>query len=166
MSHFALVPPSKTMAIKIIRPRTPFMDSIRAIRTPVTGQGNTLHYVVFCGMHNIATFLNVDHSQDVNTRGLDREETPLHVSSHLGHVWRLLGFFSNTARIQKRWITVITAHSSGSLMRTCGTCSGPSGTWRRCECAGLERCTPLYWASDWGTPVAVHVLLHRYDSPV
>jgi ankyrin repeat protein len=37
-------------------------------------------------MHDIATFLIVEHSQDVNARGFDIKETPLHFSSGRGDV--------------------------------------------------------------------------------
>jgi hypothetical protein len=67
-------------------------------------------------MHDIAMFLITEHSLDVNTRGFDREETLLHVSSRLGHV-EIARVLLNTARIQKRGITVIAAHWSGSFMR-------------------------------------------------
>ena len=45
-----------------------------------------LHYAAFFNMHDIATFLIVEHSQDVNARGFDSKETPLHVSVRKGHV--------------------------------------------------------------------------------
>jgi ankyrin repeat protein len=55
----------------------PQMTSLRA--TP-------LHYAAFCGMHDVVTFLIVEHSQDVNARAFDMSETPLHVASRRGHV--------------------------------------------------------------------------------
>src|SRR5258708_30589027 len=46
-----------------------------------------LHYATFCGMADIATFLIVEHSQDVNACVIDIDgETPLHVASHQGDV--------------------------------------------------------------------------------
>ena len=44
-----------------------------------------LLYATFCGMHDIVKFLITEHSQDVNARGFDLEETPLHVASRRGH---------------------------------------------------------------------------------
>ena len=44
-----------------------------------------LHYAAFCGVHDAVKFLIVEHSQDVNTRGFDNKETPLHVASRRGH---------------------------------------------------------------------------------
>ena len=45
-----------------------------------------LHYAATCGMHDIARFLIVERSQDINARGLDMDETPLHVAVRWGHV--------------------------------------------------------------------------------
>ena len=45
-----------------------------------------LHYAACCGLHDIAAFLIVDHSQDVHARGFDRLETPMHVASRCGHL--------------------------------------------------------------------------------
>ena len=45
-----------------------------------------LHYAALCGMHDIAKFLVVEHSQDINARGFDRKETALHVALRRGHV--------------------------------------------------------------------------------
>ena len=44
-----------------------------------------LHYAAYCGMHDVAKFLIVEHSQDVNARGFDLKETPLHVASRRRH---------------------------------------------------------------------------------
>ena len=45
-----------------------------------------LLYAAFCGLHDITTFLIVEHSQDVNARGFAKRETPLHVASRCGHI--------------------------------------------------------------------------------
>ena len=44
-----------------------------------------LHYAAFSGLHDIAQFLIVERSQNVNTRGLHLDETPLGVASREGH---------------------------------------------------------------------------------
>jgi ankyrin repeat protein len=62
----------------------PYNRSIRSDR-PAEARATPLHYAAVCGIHDIAMFLIVEHSQDVNSRG-SREETPLLVSSRLGHV--------------------------------------------------------------------------------
>ena len=52
---------------------------------PVKARAPALHYAAFCGIHDIAAFLIVEKSQDVNARGFAKKETPLHVASRRGH---------------------------------------------------------------------------------
>ena len=66
----------------IYDPEEPFRPTKRRAEARAT----PLHYAALYNMHDIATFLIVEHSQDVNARDFDREETPLHVSSRRGHV--------------------------------------------------------------------------------
>ena len=54
--------------------------------SPTVARATALHYAASCGMHEIATFLIVEHSQDVNARGFVRKETPLHVAVRRGHI--------------------------------------------------------------------------------
>ena len=44
-----------------------------------------LHYAAACGLHNIAQFLIVERSQNVNARSVRRGETPLGTASRRGH---------------------------------------------------------------------------------
>ena len=44
-----------------------------------------LHYAASCGICDVAAFLIVERSQDVNARGFIYKETPLHVASRRGH---------------------------------------------------------------------------------
>ena len=44
-----------------------------------------LHYAALCGIHDVAAFLIVERSQDVNAWGFTDEEAPLHVASRRGH---------------------------------------------------------------------------------
>ena len=44
-----------------------------------------LHYAAFCGLHDVVKFLIFEHSQDVNARSFDNNETPLHAALHGGH---------------------------------------------------------------------------------
>ena len=52
---------------------------------PAKARATPLHYAAFCGMRDVAEFLIVEHSQDVNARGFEKEETPLQVASREGH---------------------------------------------------------------------------------
>jgi ankyrin repeat protein len=51
----------------------------------VEARATALHYAAFCGIHDVAAFMIVEHLQDVNARGFDKKETPLHVASRRGH---------------------------------------------------------------------------------
>ena len=53
---------------------------------PLTPHGSPLHYAGFCGLYNVAKVLAAEHPQDVNSRGFIGEETPLHLTSQVGHV--------------------------------------------------------------------------------
>ena len=52
---------------------------------PEMARATPLHYAAFCGMHDVVTFLIADLSQDVNARGFNDKETPLHVALRRGH---------------------------------------------------------------------------------
>ena len=43
-----------------------------------------LHYAAFLGLHSIVKFLVLEHSQDVNSPGVDDGSTPLHLASQNG----------------------------------------------------------------------------------
>jgi ankyrin repeat protein len=75
----------------IYDPEEPRRRSERS-QFPSLARATSLHYASFLGMHDIATFLIVERSQDVNARGFDKMETSLHVASRHGHmdVTRLL----------------------------------------------------------------------------
>ena len=52
---------------------------------PGKARATPLHYAAFCGLHDVAKFLIVERSQDVNARGFYLRGTPLHVASRRGH---------------------------------------------------------------------------------
>ena len=60
----------------ICDPEAPWRRSQRSKR-PEKPRATPLHYAAVCNTHEIATFLIVEHSQDVNALGFDDEETPL-----------------------------------------------------------------------------------------
>ena len=61
-------------------------SSYRPTRSERPGEARAtpLHYAAFCGLHDVAKFLIVEHSQEVNARGFYLKETPLHVASRRG----------------------------------------------------------------------------------
>jgi ankyrin repeat protein len=69
----------------IYDPEEPRRRSERSQR-PSLARATSLHYASFWGMYGIATFLIIERSQDVNARGFEKKETPLHVASRHGHM--------------------------------------------------------------------------------
>ena len=124
-----------------------------------------LHYAAFCGMHDIAAFLIVEHSQDVNARGFDDEETPLHVASRYGHsdIARLLLEHGADAEAQDghKRVPLHLASASGHVdaalvLLDHGTDANAQDDYNT---------TPLHEASEGGHVDVVQVLLdHGADA--
>jgi len=53
---------------------------------PSSPCGTPLHYAAFCGLHDIAKILAIEHPQDMNSQIFDDESSPLHLASRRGHV--------------------------------------------------------------------------------
>ena len=67
-------------------PTTPFWRRKRIKKAPLTPDGTPLHYASFCGLQDVVKDLAIEHPQDVNSRGFYGGETPLHLTSQVGHV--------------------------------------------------------------------------------
>jgi ankyrin repeat protein len=83
-----LFDPSKShlsVWVWVYDPEHPWRRSERSER-PAEARGTPLHYAAFYGLHDVVTFLIVEHSQDINARGFDDEKTPLHVALSRKHV--------------------------------------------------------------------------------
>ena len=52
---------------------------------PEKPRATILHYAAFCGQHDIAKFAILKHSDDVNARDFNNNDTLLHVASRRGH---------------------------------------------------------------------------------
>ena len=63
----------------------PEMPQPRSER-PAKSRATPLHYAAACGLYDVAMFLIVEHSQDVNARGFDDKKAPLHVALSRRHV--------------------------------------------------------------------------------
>ena len=70
----------------ICDPTVPSWRRDKSGKGPLTPHGTPLHYAAFCGLRDVVKALVVEHAQDVNSRGFTGEETPLHLTSRVGHV--------------------------------------------------------------------------------
>jgi ankyrin repeat protein len=129
---------------------------------PGTARAIPLLYSAFYGMDDIATFLIVEHSQDVNARGFVDEETPLHVSSGLGHVEFarvLLKHGADTeARDNNNMSPLDQVASEGHVEVAQVLLEHGADANAQNEETGS---TPLHWASGWGKPAVAQVLLRH-----
>ena len=120
-----------------------------------------LHYAAFCGLHDIAAFLIVEHSQDVNARGFDEGETPLHVASRCGHADIAQLLLEHGAD----------AESQDDNKRTPLILASQVGVWEVArvllehgadvEAQDRNFCSPLKWASDEGHAEVAQILLEH-----
>ena len=62
-----------------------FRDRLPRSERAVQARAVSLHYAASWGICDVAAFLIVERSQDVNARGFIYKETPLHVASRCGH---------------------------------------------------------------------------------
>jgi len=139
-------------------PLHPYRPSRRSER-PAVARAAPLHYAAACNMQDIATFLIVERSQDVNALAFYREETPLHVSSRWGHVEIarvLLNHGADRGARDKSDYTPLERASYGGhvefvhVLLEHGVDANAQDT---------ERQTPLYFASRWRRPAIVRALL-------
>jgi ankyrin repeat protein len=126
---------------------------------PTEARATPLQYAALCNMYDIATFLILEHSQDVNARGFEREETPLHVSSRLGYVEIARVLLKHGADTEARdngghspldWVAHEGHEEFAHVLLEHGADANAQDN---------ERCTPLYWASYCGKPAVARVLL-------
>jgi ankyrin repeat protein len=128
---------------------------------PSQAGATSLHYAAFYGIHDVATFLIVEHSQDVNAQGFKDRETPLHVASRMdfGEVARILLKHGADIKAEDRIgcsplkRAAIEGHVEVTrvLLEHGANVNAQDGS-------GL---TPLYWASHFGKPAAAQVLLRH-----
>ncbi len=126
---------------------------------PSQARATSLHYAAFCGIHDIAAFLIVEHSQDVNARGFFVDETPLHVTARRGDVEFSRVLLEHGADIEARdegdWSPLERAMNNGHVEITRALLEHGVNV----NAQDTARCTPLYWASRWGNPAVVRMLL-------
>ena len=118
-----------------------------------------LHYAAVCNMNDIVTFLIVEHSQDVNARGFDGKETPLQVSSRLGHVEVARVLLKHGADTEARDTDDFSALEHVALDGHVELTQVLLEHGTDANAQDKERCTPLYWAADIGQLAVAQVLL-------
>jgi len=67
-------------------PTVPYWERRERAERPPLPCGTPLHYAAFCGVHDIAKILAIEHPQDVNSQRVDDSSSPLHLASRGGHV--------------------------------------------------------------------------------
>lgn len=67
-----------------IQPRTQCEQGERPFSS--SSPRNPLHYAAFLGLPTVVEFLIIEHSQDIDSQGIDDKSTPLHLASGEGHV--------------------------------------------------------------------------------
>src|SRR5579863_6000328 len=70
----------------ICDPTIPTWERMEREKSPLTPHGTPLHYAGFCGLYDVVKVLAAEHPQDVNSRSFIGEETPLHLTSPVGHI--------------------------------------------------------------------------------
>ena len=74
-------------------PTVPYWERCVRAEMPSRPCGTSLHYAAFCGLHDVAETLAIEHPQDVNSQMDNDASSPLHLASREGHVdlaWMLL----------------------------------------------------------------------------
>jgi ankyrin repeat protein len=122
-----------------------------------------LHYAAACGIHDIARFLIVERSQDVNARGFDGDETPLAVACRFGYFEVVQVLLEHGANTETRalkggdWSPLERALQVGHVKIVqvlLGRGADP-------EVRDGQSMTPLHHASFYGQLGVVHVLLEH-----
>ena len=83
---FDLRKPHLAVWLWIYDPTTLFFWKDEQANAPLTPHGTPLHYAGFCGLYDVVKVLAAEHPQDVNSRSFINEETPLHLTSRVGHI--------------------------------------------------------------------------------
>jgi ankyrin repeat protein len=156
-----LFDPSKShlsVWVWIYGPEDPGLRLERSER-PAEAKATSLHYAAVYNMHSIATFLIVEHSQDVNARRFGKMETPLHVSSRWGSVETARVLLKHGAETETRdgrdYSPLDRATSGGHVELAQVLLEHGADANARDE----GECTPLYLALSWKKTAVARVLL-------
>jgi ankyrin repeat protein len=132
---------------------------------PVKARATPLLYAAVCNMEDIATFLIVEHSQDINAWGFELEETPLNVSSRLGHVEVAHVLLKHGADTKARDDEEMNPLDRAAYEGHAEVAQALLEHGADANAQDKERRTPLHLASRWGKPAVAQVLLsHGADT--
>jgi len=81
-----LFDPSKPHLSVSLWIHNPIFPQNERAKRPLPPPGSPLHYAASWGLHSIVTFLVIGHLQDVHSRSLIDNATPLHLASRYGHI--------------------------------------------------------------------------------
>src|SRR5258708_22890506 len=130
--------------------------------SPREARATPLHYATFCGMADIATFLIVEHSQDVNACGIDIDgETPLHVASNQGDVELVQVLLEHGADIEAQDDYGSTPIHLASFFGEVELVQVLLEHGAEIEARDNRRCTPIHLASDCGDVELVQLFLKQ-----
>ena len=128
---------------------------------PENARATPLHYVAFCGLHDLAPVLISEHLQDVNAPGFDEQETPLHVASRRGHAHIALLLLEHgadaKAQDDKKRTPLVVASEIGHVEVVRALLEHGADT----EAQDNEKRTPLLLASRVGNVEVARVLLEH-----
>jgi len=86
MQLFDKTKPHLLIWLWIYDPTVPYWEGRERAEGPSPPCDTPLHYAAFCGLHDIAKILVIEHPQDVNSQSVDNASSPLHLASRGGHV--------------------------------------------------------------------------------
>jgi len=126
---------------------------------PYSSLRSPLHYAAFLGLPAVVAFLVIDRSQDVDSRDVDDESTPLHLASGEGHVEVARFLIEQRASVtvqDKDGLTPLHwASRQGRVEITCLLIEYGADVGIQ-DKAGL---TPLHWASRQGRADIARILV-------
>ena len=125
-----------------------------------------LHYAASCGICDVAAFLIVERSRDVNARGFINAEAPLHVASRRGHadVARLLLEHGADANARDKRLAALSPLEQASLGGHVEVAQVLLEHGADVKAQGYHNWTPLHYAE--GEEVTRILLKHGADANV
>ena len=149
----------------IYNPTIPFWERNEWGNALLAPHGTPLHYAGFCGLYNVVKALAAEHPQDVDSRSLMGEETPLHLTSRMGHVDLARLFIEHGADVaaqSKDGTTPLHRASEGGHVDLAQLLI-EHGADAAAQCK--KGTTPLHQASEWGHgDLAQLLIIHSADA--